>query len=182
MKKILNFIPTGGPIIKLIAVIGLCFLSQAMWAQRFAYVDTKYVLEKLPDYKSAQQKLDAQAETWQKEIDGKNDQLKKMYTKYQAEEFLLSDDLKQQREDDIVKAENELKDLQKQRFGFNGDLFKKRQELVQPVQDKVFDAVQKVAQLRQYDFVFDKASGGATMLYTNPQYDISEEVLKKLGM
>jgi outer membrane protein len=182
MKKIFNFMPSGTTTLKMIALIGLCFFSQATWAQRFAYVDTKYVLEKLPDYKNAQQKLDDQAETWQKEIDGKNEQLKKMYTKYQAEEFLLSEDLKKQREDDIVKAENELKELQKQRFGFNGDLFKKRQELVQPVQDKVFDAVQKVAQLRQYDFVFDKASGGATMLYTNPQYDISEEVLKKLGM
>lgn len=182
MKKILNTLKAGNTAIRIIAVMALFFVSQSGWAQRFAYVDTKYILEKMPDYKSAQQKLDAQAEAWQKEIDDKNDLLKKMYTKYQAEEFLLSEDLKKQREDDIVKAENELKDLQKQRFGFNGDLFKKRQELVQPVQDKVFDAVQKVAQLRSYDFVFDKASGGATMLFTNPQYDISEEVLKKLGM
>jgi outer membrane protein len=182
MKKILQFIPNGPAVMKVLAVLAVLFLAQNSFAQRFAYVDTKYVLEKLPDYKTAQQTLDAQAETWQKEIDNKDDLLKKMYTKYQAEEFLLSADLKKQREDDIVKAENELKDLQKQRFGFNGDLFKKRQELVQPVQDKVFDAIQKVAQLRQYDFVFDKASGGATMLYTNPQYDISEEVLKKLGL
>ena len=181
MKKILNFLADISAI-KRMAVLGILFFSSSVFAQRFAYVDTKYILEKLTDYKAAQQKLDEQAETWQKEIDDKNDLLKKMYTKYQAEEFLLSADLKKQREDDIVKAENELKDLQKQRFGFNGDLFKKRQELVQPVQDKVFDAVQKVAQLRQYDFVFDKASSGATMLYTNPQYDISEEVLKKLGM
>ena len=151
-------------------------------AQRFAYVDTKYILEKLTDYKAAQQKLDEQAATWQKEIDTKNEALKKMYTKYQAEEFLLSADLKKQREDEIVKAEDELKDLQKNRFGFNGDLFKKRQELIQPIQDKVFDAVQKIAQMRTYDFIFDKASGGAAMLYTNPQYDVSEEVLKKLGM
>lgn len=151
-------------------------------AQRFAYVDTKYILERLTDYKAAQQKLDDQAATWQKEIDQKNDALKKMYSKYQAEEFLLTADLKKQREDEIVKAEDELKELQKNRFGFNGDLFKKRQELVQPIQDKVFDAVQKIAQNRTYDFVFDKASGGATMLYTNPKYDISEEVLKKLGM
>ena len=151
-------------------------------AQRFAYVDTKYILERLPDYKAAQQKLDYQAASLQKEIDQKNDALKKMYSKYQAEEFLLTADLKKQREDEIVKAEDELKDLQKNRFGFNGDLFKKRQELVQPIQDKVFDAVQKIAQTRSYDFIFDKASGSASMLYTNPQYDISEEVLKKLGM
>ena len=85
-------------------------------------------------------------------------------------------------EEEIVKAEDELKDLQKNRFGYNGDLFKKRQELIQPIQDKVFDAIQKLAQSRSYDFIFDKASGGAAMLYTNPQYDVSEEVLKKLGM
>ena len=105
-----------------------------------------------------------------------------MYSKYQAEEFLLTADLKKQREDEIVKAEDELKDMQKNRFGYNGDLFKKRQELIQPIQDKVFDAVQKIAQMRSYDFIFDKASGGAALLYTNPQYDVSEEVLKKLGM
>ncbi|MEZ5053586.1 MAG: OmpH family outer membrane protein [Chitinophagales bacterium] len=157
----------------------IAFTAQA---QRFAYVDTKYILEKMPEYKAAQQKLDDQAASWQKEIDGKNDALKKMYTKYQAEEFLLTAEMKTQRENEIVKAEDELKDLQKNRFGMNGDLFKKRQELIQPIQDKVFDAVQKLAQFRTYDFIFDKASGSSAMLYTNPQYDISEEVLKKLGM
>ena len=160
----------------------LLVAMSAAYAQRFAYVDTKYILEKLPEYKTAQDKLDEQAATWQKEIDQKNEALKKMYTKYQAEEFLLTADLKKQREEEIVKAEEELQLLQKNRFGYNGDLFKKRQELVQPIQDKVFDAVQKLAQARSYDFIFDKASGSTGMLYTNPQYDVSEEVLKKLGM
>jgi outer membrane protein len=152
------------------------------FAQRFAYVDTKYILDKMPEYKKAQATLDEQAAQWQKEIDNKSEQLKKMYTKYQAEEFLLSADLKKQREDEIIKAEDEIQELQKKRFGYSGDLFTKRQELVQPVQDKVFDAVQKIAEQRAYDFIFDKASGGATMLYTNPKYDVSEEVLKKLGL
>ncbi len=169
-------------LLSFILILGSCFLIQNSYAQRFAYVDTKYILEKLTDYKGAQQKLDDQAATWQKEIDQKTEALKKMYTKYQAEEFLLTAELKKQREGEIVKAEDELKDLQKNRFGYNGDLFKKRQELIQPIQDKVFDAVQKIAQMRSYDFVFDKASGGAAMLFTNPQYDVSEEVLKKLGM
>ena len=169
-------------ILSLILMLGSFFMAQQSFAQRFAYVDTKYILEKLPDYKAAQKKLDDQAATWQKEIDSKNESLKKMYTKYQAEEFLLTADLKKQREDEIVKAEDELKDLQKNRFGYNGKKKKKRQELIQPIQDKVFDAVQKVAQMRTYDFIFDKASGGAALLYTNPQYDVSEEVLKKLGM
>lgn len=161
-----------------------CFalLTTNSFAQRFAYVDTKYILEKLPDYKSAQIKLDDQAKAWQAEIDQKNEALKKMYTKYQAEEFLLSEDMKKQREEDIIKAENELKDLQKSRFGVNGDLFKKRQELIQPIQDKVFDAIQKLAENRQYDFVFDKASGGSAILYSNPKLDLSEEILKRLGV
>jgi len=94
----------------------------------------------------------------------------------------LTSELKKQREDEIVNAEEELKSLQKNRFGINGDLFKKRQELIQPIQDKVFDAVQKIAQTRSYDFIFDKASGSFAMLYTNPQYDVSEEVIKKLGL
>lgn len=179
-----NFVTLKYIAMKKVMLLMVCMvvISFAANAQRFAYVDTKYILEKLPDYKSAQQKLDDQATAWQKEIDQKNDALKKMYAKYQAEEFLLTADLKKQREDDIVKAEDELKDLQKNRFGMNGDLFKKRQELIQPIQDKVFDAVQKIAQMRSYDFVFDKASGTAAMLYTNPQYDVSEEILKKLGM
>jgi len=165
-----------------LSIVCVFVVASSVKAQRFAYVDTKYILERLPDYKTAQQKLDDQAAIWQKEIDQKNEALKKMYAKYQAEEFLLTADLKKQREDEIVKTEDELKEMQKNRFGYNGDLFKKRQELIQPVQDKVFDAVQKIAQMRTYDFIFDKASGGAAMLYTNPQYDVSAEVLKRLGM
>lgn len=166
----------------IILLLFLGVLSLSGFAQRFAYVDTKYILEKMPEYTKAQNDLDVQAASWQKELDNKSEQLKKMYAKYSAEEFLLSADLKKQREEEIVKAENEIQELQKKRFGYNGDLFQKRQELIQPIQDKVFDAVQKIAQQRSYDFIFDKASGGATMLYTNPQYDISEEVLKKLGL
>lgn len=168
---------------KVTVLFSLLFLvAAASFAQRFAYVDTKYILEKMPEYTQAQAALDKQAALWQTEIDNKNEALKKMYNKYQAEEFLLSEELKTERENEIMKAEEEIKELQKQRFGFNGDLFTKRQELIQPVQDKVFDAVQKIAEQRAYDFIFDKASGGATMLYTNPKYDISEEVIKKLGL
>ena len=168
---------------KVFLLFGLFAMTlTSVFAQRFAYIDTKYILEKMPEYNKAQTMLDNQAEQWQKEIDTKSEQLKKMYAKYDAEAFLLTADLKKQREDEIVKAEDEVQELQKKRFGFNGDLFSKRQELIQPVQDKVFDAVQKIAEQRAYDFIFDKASGGATMLYTNPKYDISEEVLNKLGL
>ncbi|HMU98440.1 MAG TPA: OmpH family outer membrane protein [Chitinophagales bacterium] len=168
---------------KVFLLFGLfVMVASSAMAQRFAYIDTKYILDKLPEYTKAQSLLDNQAAQWQKEIDTKSEQLDKMYSKYDAESFLLTNDLKKQREDEIIKAENEIQDLQKKRFGFEGDLFTKRKELIQPIQDKVFDAVQKIAEQRAYDFIFDKASGGATMLYTNPKYDVSEEVIKKLGL
>lgn len=149
-------------------------------AQRFAYVDTDYILGKIKEYDEAQKKLDGMAAGWQEEVDAKFDEVKKMYNKYLAEEFLLTDDMKRQREDEIIKMEKEANDLQRQRFGFEGDLFKKRQELVQPIQEKVYNAVEKMATNLGYDFIFDKASGGATLLYTNSKYDLSEQVLKSI--
>lgn len=152
----------------------------ASMAQRFAYVDTDYILGKIKEYDDAQKKLDGMATVWQEEVDAKFDEVKKMYNKYLAEEFLLTDDMKRQREDEIIKKEKEANDLQRQRFGFEGDLFKKRQELVQPIQEKVYNAIEKMATNLGYDFIFDKASGGATLLYTNSKYDLSEQVLKSI--
>lgn len=154
-------------------------LSASM-AQRFAYVDTEYILNKIQDYNDAQKKLDGMATVWQEEIDAKFDEVKKMYNKYLAEEFLLTDEMKRQREDEIIKKEKEANELQRQRFGFEGDLFKKRQELIQPIQEKVYNAIEKIATSLGYDFIFDKASGGATLLYTNSKYDLSEQVLKSI--
>jgi outer membrane protein len=152
----------------------------ASMAQRFAYVDTDYILGKIKDYNDAQKKLDGMATVWQEEVDAKFDEVKKMYNKYLAEEFLLTDDMKRKREDEIIKMEKAANDLQRQRFGFEGDLFKKRQELVQPIQEKVYNAIEKIATNLGYDFIFDKASGGATLLYTNSKYDLSEQVLKSV--
>jgi outer membrane protein len=149
-------------------------------AQRFAYVDTDYILGKIKEYEDAQKKLDGMAMVWQEEVDAKFDEVKKMYNKYLAEEFLLTDDMKRQRENEIIQKEKEANDLQRQRFGFEGDLFKKRQELVQPIQEKVYNAIEKIATNLGYDFIFDKASGGATLLYTNSKYDLSEQVLKSI--
>lgn len=157
-------------------------LSAISLAQRFAYVDTDYVLGKMPQYQQAQKQLDQYAEAWQREIDQKMKEVSQLYNKFQAEKFLLTEDMKRQREDEIVKKDDEAQDLQRQRFGFEGDLFKKRQELVQPIQDLVYDAVQKIARNRGYDFIFDKASGGATLLFTNTQYDLSDQVLRELGL
>lgn len=149
-------------------------------AQRYCTIDSKYILEKVPDYKNAQTNLDALSKTWQKEIDDKMQEVDKMYKSYQAERAMLSDEMRKKREDEIVAKEKAVKDLQKQRFGYEGDLFKKRQELVKPVQDKVYNAVQKMVQQKGYDLVLDKA-GGVTLFYADPKLDKSDEVLKIIG-
>ncbi|WP_341838452.1 OmpH family outer membrane protein [Chitinophaga pollutisoli] len=151
------------------------------FAQRYCVIDTKYILESIPDYKDAQKKLDAVAEQWQKEIDAQFQEVDKMYKSYQAESVMLTDDLKRKREDEIIAREKEAKDLQKKRFGYEGDLFKKREELVKPIQDKIYNAVQKLATSRMYDFVLDK-SGGITVIFADPKLDKSEEILKALGV
>ena len=167
---------------KLIAAACLLFtLTFAAEAQRYAIVDTKYILEKIPDYKEAQKSLDAVSEQWQKEIDQKQVELDRMYRNFEAEQVMLSDDLKKKREDELFMREKELRDMQRKRFGFEGDLFKKRQELVKPLQDKVYTAIQKVAVNRQYDFILDK-SEGITVIFADPKLDKSEDVLKELGI
>ena len=150
-------------------------------AQRYAIIDSKYILEKLPEYKSAQQKLDQFSEQWQEEIDGKSATLDKMYKDFDAEQVMLSDDLKKKREDELFNREKELRDLQKKRFGYEGDIFKKRQELIKPVQDKVYNAVQKLAVAKLYDFILDK-SEGITVIFADPKLDRSDDVLKELGV
>ncbi len=150
-------------------------------AQRYAIVDTKYILEKMPDYKQAQTKLDQFSVQWQKEIDDKQGSLDKMYKDYDAEKVMLSEELKKKREDELFLREKEVRELQRRRFGFEGDLFKRRQELVKPVQDKVYNAIQKIAVARLYDFILDK-SEGITVIFADPKLDKSEDVLKELGV
>ena len=125
-------------------------------AQRYCVIDSKYILDNLPEYKQAQTKLDEASAQWQKEIDSKLQEVDRMYKSYQAEQVMLSDEMKSKREEDIIKKEKEAKDLQKKRFGFEGDLFKKRQELVKPVQDRVYNAVQKMATSKSFDIIYDK--------------------------
>ena len=156
------------------------FLMGAV-AQRYAIVDTKYILDKIPDYKEAQKKLDQFSEQWQKEIDTKQGELDRMYRNFEAEQVLLSDELKKKREDELFVREKELRDLQRRRFGFEGDLFKRRQDLVKPIQDRVYNAIQKIAVNRQYDFILDK-SEGITIIFADPKLDRSEDVLRELGV
>jgi len=149
-------------------------------AQKFAYVDTQYILENLPEYKSAQSQLDRISLQWQKEIEVKFGEIDKMYKDFQAESILLTDDMKKKREEEIIDREKTAKELQKQRFGKGGDLLKKRQELIKPLQDKIYNAIKEIAQTKNLGAVFDKSSD-LTILYTNVKYDLSDQVLENLG-
>ena len=163
------------------ALVMALTLSAFAQAQKYCIIDSKYILERINDYKNAQTMLDHVSKQWQTEIDAKMQEVDKLYKTYQAERAMLSDEMRKKREDEITDKEKAVKDLQKQRFGYEGDLFKRRQELVKPVQDKVYNAVQKMAQSRGYDIVLDKA-GGVTLFYADPKLDKSDDVLKLLGV
>ena len=162
-------------------LIILAMATGANAQQHYCIIDSKYLLDKMSDYKDAQAKLDNLSKTWQEEVDAKMAEVDKMYKGYQAEKPMLSDDMRNKRQDEIVAKEKAAKDLQKQRFGYEGDLFKKRQEFIKPIQDRLFNAVQKMASSKGYDMVLDKA-GGITLFYADPKLDKSDDVLKILGI
>ncbi len=163
-------------------VLLICsLLSIAGIAQRYAVIDTKYILEKIPEYTQSQEKLDQISQQWQQEIDKKSSDLERMYKQFDAEQVMLSDDLRKKREDELFNNEKDLRDLQRKRFGYEGDLFKKRQELIKPIQDRVYNAVQKLAVSKLYDFILDK-SEGITVIFADPKLDKSDDVLKELGV
>ena len=166
---------------KIIITAVVFFFSIVMvHAQKFAYVDSQYILDNLPEYTEAQAQLDEVSAQWQKEIEAKFAEVDKMYQDYQAQAVLLPEDMKKKKEQEIVDKEKEAKNLQRQRFGQNGDLMKKRQELVKPIQEKVYNAIQEIATNNNYSVIFDKA-GALTILFANPKYDISDEILDNLG-
>jgi outer membrane protein len=166
---------------KLILIVSIVLTTTAIaFAQKFAYVDTEYILGQVPEYKTAQTELDKTSVQWQKEIEAKYAEIDKMYKSYQAEQILLTEDLKKKREADIIAKEKDAKDLQKQRFGVDGELFKKRQELVKPIQDKVYAAIKAVAEKGTYSVIFDKSSD-MTMLYASAKLDKSDDVLQQMG-
>lgn len=167
--------------IKKIIVTALCALAFAgtVSAQRLAFVDVTAVLESLPEYQKSQQQLDQVATQWRQDIAQEQDKIKGMYSKYQAEQVLLSEDMKKQREEEIMTKEKEVRELQRQKFGPEGALFKKREELVKPIQDKVYAAIQQYAESQSYDFIFDKGSASG-MLYADKKNDKTEDVKKLL--
>lgn len=167
-------------------LITLCvFMSISMatttLAQRIAIVNVNDILHEMDSYQQAQNQLDDIASKWRQEISQKMDEVKSMYNKYQAEQVLLTEEMKSQREKAITQKEKEVRQLQKQRFGPKGDLFKKRQQLVAPIQEKVSSAIKEYADTRGYDIIFDKSSA-AGILYSNAEYDKTEDIKRKLGI
>jgi outer membrane protein len=148
-------------------------------AQKYAFVDTKYILDNMPAYKEAQKKLDDVADKWQKEIEGKLEEIVEKNKKLQQELILLPADEKVKKQAEIKELEEAVKELQKKRFGVNGDLLKKRRELIEPIQDEIYKAIKALAKEKGYDFIMDKATN-SNILFTNPKYDKSEQLLKKI--
>lgn len=149
-------------------------------AQKFAYVDSEFILENIPEYADAKAEIDELSIQWQRDIEAKFSEIDQLYKNFKAEAVLLPEDIKNKREEEIIAKEKVAKDIQKQRFGKDGDLFKRRQELIKPIQEKIYSAIESLAATENYAVIFDKA-GSVSMMYTNPRYDISEEVLDKLG-
>lgn len=164
-------------LLTLAVVLGFAFAGMA---QKYAYVDSEYILENIPAYKAAQEQLDKLSGQYQKELETIQAEIEKMYNSYRSESVLLSDDMKRKREDVIVTKEKEYRALQQKYFGREGEVFKTRQGLVKPIQDDIYNAIQDLAEEGSYVVIFDKA-GGLSMIYTNPKFDLSDQVLAKMG-
>lgn len=169
MKKILLLI------FFLFSAFGISF------AQKFGYVDTDFILNKMPEYQKAQQQIDELSAKWQAEIQEQYKEIEGMYNALKAEEVLLTEEMKEERLAEIKAKENEVKEYHKKVFGFEGLFFLKKQELIKPVQDEVFEAVEKIAKDHLLQMVFDKA-GDLVMIYTDPRHDYTDFVLEELGL
>lgn len=162
--------------IALLFTVGFAFAANA---QRIAYVDVKVILESIDEYQKAQEQLDQVAATWRSEIAQEYDKIKGQYNRYQAEQVLMSDEARRQKEDEIMEMEKKVREMQKDKFGPEGALFQRRKELVQPIQDRVYTAIEDYASDKGYDFIFDKSSA-AGMIFASPSFDKTSEVLDRL--
>ncbi|MFO7829008.1 MAG: OmpH family outer membrane protein [Bacteroidales bacterium] len=161
-------------------IITFLFIATCSFGQKYAFVDTEYILSNIPSYKAAQDKLNALSKDWQKEIEAEYAIIDEMYKDFQTEKVLLTNEMIKQREQEINAAERSVKELQRKYFGPKGELFKKREELIKPIQDEVYNVIQEIAKSGNYGIIFDTAAG-ASILFTDPKYDKSDEVLEKLG-
>ncbi|WP_205500529.1 OmpH family outer membrane protein [Rufibacter psychrotolerans] len=164
----------------LLMLIFLLF-GKEVTAQRFGYIDSGFILQKMPAYANAQAEVEKLSESWQKEIENMRAELDKLQKSYQAEEILLTPDMKAKRQEEINRKDSQIREFQRKMFGFEGALFKRRQELIRPAQDQLFEAVEKIVRQRGLNFMFDK-SGDVVMLYTDPRHDYTEFVLEELGL
>jgi len=157
------------------------FIGFSGFAQRFAYIDSQYILNHVPDYLSAQKELKALSDQWQKESDARFQEIDRMYKAYQADQVLMTTDMKKRRETDIVEKEKAAKDFQRSKFGPDGELAQRSSALIKPIQDRIAKAIQELAESDGIDMVFDKNSE-VIMLYANPRYDRSDDIIKRLGL
>lgn len=167
--------------LKLVFGFTLVFFAINSNAQKFAYVDSEYILSQIPKYKSAQLQLNELSAQWQQEVEKKFSEIETLRKSFQVEKVLLTKDMQLSREKEIANKENEAKKFQQKKFGAEGELFQKKSELIRPIQDKLYDAINKVAKNNGLDFIFDK-SGELLMLVSNSKYDRSDEVLEELGV
>jgi outer membrane protein len=167
--------------VRLVFVLALLLLGKEALTQKFAYVDSKYILSHMPEYIAAQKQINELSAEWQAQVEQKYTAIEQLEKSFQAERILLTEEMKKKREADINERRDEAKQYQKSKFGVEGDLFKKREELVAPIQEQIFQAIEDIASQSQYMVVFDKANH-SNMLYTNPKHDISDKVLKKMGL
>jgi len=176
-KKTIKFM--GRRILFMFALVMLTSVS--MMAQKIASIDVNAILESMPEYQTAQKQLDNQAAKWRQDIAKEYDKIKGMYNKYQAESVMMTDDMRKQKEDEIMAQEKQVRDMQKSKFGPDGALFEKRQELVAPIQEQVYTAIEEYASDKGLDYIFD--SGSATgIIFANPRYDKTDDIKKKLGI
>lgn len=164
----------------LYVTIAALLISAGLTAQKYAFVDSEYILSNIPSYQAAEEQLEQISVEWQKEIEAMYKEIDKMYRDFQAEKVYLTEEMKRKREEDIINKEKEVKEKQKKYFGKEGELSKKREELVKPIQDEVFNAIKEMAEEQNYALILD-TSGSITIMYSNPRYDLSDDVLERLG-
>ena len=166
---------------QLLVTLSFCIVGLTSNAQRVALVDVTAILDNISDYQAAQNEIDEISAKWRQEIAQEYDKIKSMYNKYQAEKVLLSDDIIREREDEIAAKEREVRELQKRRFGPEGDLFRRRQELISPIQDQVYTAIEDYAKNKGFDIILDRSSA-VGLLYSNQEFDKTEEIKRELGI
>lgn len=168
-------------VLQVLVLLGLFGVNIAE-AQKFGYIDSEFILSKMPEYKKAQDEIDQLSAAWEKEIADMQTKVEALYSAYNAEQVLLTEEMKAARMDEIRKKEGELKDYNKKVFGFEGLFFLKKQELIRPLQDKIWDAVEKVSKSNRLAIIFDKSNGTLVMIYTDPRHDYTDFVLEELGL